>query len=805
MRIEFLLFILFFSQFSYTQNQNNMWYFGWGAGLDFSNGSPVAISGSTMADEGTATMCAPTGALLFYTDGVTVWDQNHNPMPNGTGLLGGPSSTQSSLIVPVPDQCNKYIIFTTQDETQNAEFRYSEVDMTLNGGFGDVVANTKNTLLYSNISEQQVAVRHANQKDYWVVVHTFNSPNYVSFLVTSAGINTTPVISTGTASVPRLYLVGSMAAAPDGSKLVYTSTYGQICEKVNFDNNTGIVSNPVNLVAQFSIPGDIYGAEFSPNSNLLYTSTAWLGYTVHQVDLVGNTATLLYTDFGTYPLNQMRLGPDNKIYVAKLNKNFLDVILNPNISGVGCNYTPAGVSLASGTKCRLGLPNVTPINPFDSIRSTNILGPDTSICPGSNVVLSVNINNSSYLWNDGSTNNSLLVTNPGTYWIEVNHNGCFIYDTIVVDNFIDSLDLGPDQAICNGVPVVLTTNYSNATSYLWSTGETSPSITIDAIGTYSVDVIDMGCFMQDTINFTEITFLNSLGNDTTVCPGEYVFFNASTTPADYSWSNGSNTASIFTNVPGIYWLDITLNGCTKRDSVLVSHFVLDHLNLGPDQVLCGDTASVVLTSNLSGQAYLWNTGANTPSITAHPDSTFILQIVDMNNCKINDTISIEHSTPNVFLGKDIVSCVGENYILNVEKENLVGYHWSTGQTKPLININQEGNYWVIVEDIYGCIASDTIHYDFLSCSLYIPNAFTPNDDNLNDIFKAEGENIIQYELIIFNRWGEPFFQTTQLNLGWDGTYHGIDSPMGVYSYKLTYRDGIRKELIEKYGHFSLIR
>ena len=140
--------LLLFSLSTYAQHEADKWYFGVNAGLDFFGGPPVAIYGGAMATtEGCATISDNNGNLLFYTDGVTVWNRNHQVMPNGTGLMGGISSTQSSICIPLPGSTLIYYLFTVAEIGGPNGFRYSIVDMSLQGGNGDVVANSKNIFI----------------------------------------------------------------------------------------------------------------------------------------------------------------------------------------------------------------------------------------------------------------------------------------------------------------------------------------------------------------------------------------------------------------------------------------------------------------------------------------------------------------------------------------------------------------------------------------------------------------------------------------------------------------------------------
>tara|TARA_B110000858_G_C17785847_1_gene467253 strand:- start:1544 stop:1972 length:429 start_codon:yes stop_codon:yes gene_type:complete len=139
MKRKLLLFVLCLPFLGLAQKEGNIWYFGENAGLDFNNGSPVALTdGMLNTSEGCASICDANGNLLFYTDGMLVYNKNHGIMPNGTGLLGHSSSTQSAIIVKKPMSNNLYYIFTVDDifNTNGGAVTYSIVDMSLDGGLG---------------------------------------------------------------------------------------------------------------------------------------------------------------------------------------------------------------------------------------------------------------------------------------------------------------------------------------------------------------------------------------------------------------------------------------------------------------------------------------------------------------------------------------------------------------------------------------------------------------------------------------------------------------------------------------------
>jgi gliding motility-associated-like protein len=414
MKSVFFTTIILLVNFCFSQNEANNWYFGVNAGLDFSSGSPVPLLNSAMdTNEGCAVISDSNGVLLFYTDGSTIYNRNHFPMPNGTGLLGDTSSAQSSIVVPKPNNSNIYYVFTVDDEAGPDGFRYSEVDMTLDGGLGDVTS-LKNQLLRSPTTEKLTSVSHVNQNSYWVVAHDFGSNDFLSYLVTDIGVTSTPVISSvgPVISGNTLKALGMIKISPDGTKLSMTNALiDQEGWLFDFDAATGIVSNPILMITD-PLNRNLYGTEFSPNSNVVYYSG--IGSSVYQFDLSSNVPLTMIqsrVELTTIrrPYVSMQLAPDGKIYVAQGSAFNLNVIENPNVVGVGCSYRTQTISLG-GRRCRDGLPSfVQSFLDLEQIQFQNTcLGDATSF----NLVNPVN----SVIWDFGDpasgVSNSSTALNP---------------------------------------------------------------------------------------------------------------------------------------------------------------------------------------------------------------------------------------------------------------------------------------------------------------------------------------------------------------------------------------------------------
>lgn len=348
--------------------QANIWYFGNRAGLDFNSGSPVVLTnGQVNTGEGCATMSDANGNLLFYTDGQNIWNRNHVLMTNGTGLTGHPSSTQSGIIVPHPGDKALYYVFTVDFSSGNRGLRYSIVDLSLQAGLGEVT--TKNVLLIANTTEKIGVVKHCNNKDYWIVGHEFGNSNYYVYELNSAGFNATPNIqSIGTAHSGGLVnKLGYLKPSADGKRLAAAIFGRATIDLFDFDNSTGILSNPRALVNNNF--REAYGIEFSLDSRYLYATNLAAPAKVMQLDLnAGSTAaivastTILAQSAARYEFGSLQMAPNGRIYVSRREVNgalpqrtFISSINNPAIGGVGANFVDTAIVVSPGLS-NLSLP-----------------------------------------------------------------------------------------------------------------------------------------------------------------------------------------------------------------------------------------------------------------------------------------------------------------------------------------------------------------------------------------------------------------------------------------------------------------
>lgn len=368
MRTLFLFLALLFVCLSFdvsAQKQADWWYFGNFAGVRFGETGPEGVTdGALTTEEGCSVISNKLGQLLFYTDGITVWNSAHQIMSNGAGLLGDPSSTQSGVAISRPKHPNEYYLFTVAATAKEPGMSYSLIDMQLDGGKGQVVQAEKNVKLAHPVTEKMTAVLHRNGIDIWVIGHRWESDEFIAFLVTEQGVVKEPVV-TKSGAVHKgglLNTQGYMKSNPDGTNLALALEESNIVEMFDFDNATGIVSNPISV--KLEDKSYVYGIEFSPNGSLLYATAAGLGDIV-QFNLQAGSPEAIQASqvkIGGTPnkewVGALQLAANGKIYFPIYKTSFLGSIESPNEIGVASKMLVNTVDL-KGKLATLGLPTFT--------------------------------------------------------------------------------------------------------------------------------------------------------------------------------------------------------------------------------------------------------------------------------------------------------------------------------------------------------------------------------------------------------------------------------------------------------------
>ena len=192
--------------------------------------------------------------------------------------------------------------------------------------------------------------------------------------------------------------------------------------------------------------------------------------------------------------------------------------------------------------------------------------------------------------------------------------------------------------------------------------------------------------------------------------------------------------------------------------------------------------------SITGSNYLWSTGESSPQISVNRAGLYWLQITN-NGCSFSDSILItEKPATNVSLGNDVLVCLNKPALVTANT-TASNYLWSTGSTSPSIEVNSPGKYWVTVTNAAGCVASDTLQSNWDDCESFIPSAFSPNGDGLNELFGlTNGLNSTVYSFYIYNRYGQLVFTSNDSFKKWDGRVKGKPAPVGSYVWMMTYKN-----------------
>jgi hypothetical protein len=635
------------------------WYFGDSAAIRFHTGAPEPLADNPMyAREGTSAWTDMNGDLVFYSNGITVYDRLHQPMPNGTGLLGGPttSSINQTLIVPMPGDPDRFYVIA-MDELEN-DFEngvtWSVVNMTLNNGLGDVeLANQP--LLFTG-GETLGACYHSDGEDVWLVFPVIEPARGLHvYRVTATGI-----IPWNVVPLPEAVYVTRSYFSNSGKRLVCSIRQAPatwVIRLYDFDPTTGILSDPLTWPSIQN--SGAMTMEFSPSDRFLYFSRI-IGldqYDLSQTTAVGiqNSGVTVYSN--TFP-TALRLAPDGRIYGDWAPFNKLPRIASPDVPGLGCTYQQQGADIAPGQGVA-GLPTFIKGKRYRT--TVNLLAPDT-VCIGSS-----------------ATVEALAYDSTCTYtW--------YVSGTAVTPDVVGTLVV--PYAGQDSVQVVVT----KACACGGISGHT-------------------------TVHFVEGPAF-SLGADTSMCLGDALVLDAGNGYGNYTWSTGSTQQTTTVTTPGDVWAEVEFNGCVARDSILVNVVPpAPPVDLGPDRSACTG-AVVVLDAGPGYTAYSWQDGWSQPTYTAWNTGTY--WVTATSPCGTSaDTVLVElvDAAP-MDLGPDVVACIGTPHTLNAAPAT--GVYWSTGDTTTTITVTTTGTYWAEVPQPDGCTARDSVHVRFVTCAGEVP-------------------------------------------------------------------------------------
>lgn len=701
----------------FSQNEASHWYFGGFAGLNFpeDNSNPtVLLDGEIDTFEGSASISDSEGNLLFYTDGVKVYNKNHLLMPNGDELDGNISSTNSAIIVPKPNNPNTYYIFTAAAaENPQDGLKYSEVDMTLDSGLGDITS--KNIALFSPITEKLTAIKHASLNEFWLVAHKANNNEFLSYRITENGITSQPVVSAAGISI-SYSSAGQMKISPDGKKLAITHT--NFADEVpiqlfDFNAETGIISNAEDI--NLPNPNDpAYGVEFSPNSKVLYVAffKGIAQYNINDI-VTDNPYIILSSNTNPSPsslggYSGLQLAPNGKIYVADFLNTFLHIIHQPDNLLESCDFEYNGLSLEGNTS-GLGLP------PF--IQSFFFVGFQVdNPCEFINTLFTANLTETydDILWDFGDGNTSSeenpyhMYNNPGEYEV-----------TLTV-NSGNETSTETQTIIVNEIPIVnpnIEIHQCDNNLDGFSSFNLDEILTEISANSENESITFYRSFSDAENQINPIINTTSFINETS--SSDEIFARIENSNGCYDFSQITLTVST-TQIPSnitwnFYECDSGLNNNDGITSFDFSTVVFDIENLFPnyEQLIISFYTSIndalLETNEIQDITNFINTESpNLQKIYIRVESAL------NNNCLgLGQHINLNViSPPQINLLPDEFFLCSNNSIVLTADGGYDAYSWSTGETTQSITVSEAGEYNITVNNnINGiiCSASKTIN------------------------------------------------------------------------------------------------
>lgn len=767
----------------HAQKERNQWYFGHLVGMQYDGSGYSSLDNNTiprniafgMIEGPDNIICAndEDGNLMFYSDGRVFKNKLHQNMlnsPTGEYAVRG----SQAAVARDPGNPNRYYVFITIYDGLKQKLSYTIVDMSLDGGLGGLVPNKKHVLMHNKAGYHMVTARHANGRDIWLI--TIRQGSYYSYLITANGISSTPATSQEGISFfdGNLTDFGMMEVSPNNKLIAAGFPALRKLFLLEFDDLTG----KLDLIYEEeetdqSLAAPFTSVEFSPNSNVLYTTYLTEGIQQYDLSDLNNIPPRIdiTTTSSTYPY--LKRGPDGQVFSIQSNKTFIGAIQNPNVIGNGCNYDP----------------NVLALNGNDQLNSpygTNLLDLPTfllpkypkgisyiNICEGETTELncSVSIGRPTYLWDLGdgntATGENVLHTYaaPGTYTV-----------------YVEVTDLYGGY--------LLYSETRDITIYA------TPSI-------QDLDNIYL-CFEEDTtvffINYND-EILNGLDPD--VYKVSYYFSEIDAILGDNNLTEyipEISTKTIWVRIENS--LNSTCYDIGNFDIVTPEFLTID---IPTEQYICNDREELTLNAPDGFMSYEWSTGETTQSIDINSPGNYVLYVIkDFGEftCESQTIISVDLPDPPPIIESIEVMDWSQNHnsieVILAEEGN---YEYSIDgvnfQDSPQFLNLPIGDYLVFVREA-SCleqVKSDTL---FL---LYYNKFFTPNDDGYNDFWQIiNSKKDEDIEVFIFNRYGKQLAQLKANDKGWDGTYNGMPLPTSDYWFRV-----VRSNGKTHYGHFTLKR
>lgn len=759
-KIYILLSALLVAHLSFSQNTGTLWYFGDHAAVTFQSGNAIATDGGSNNNfEGTAVAADADGNPLFYTDGTKIWNKGHTVMENGDGLLGGWSSSQSSVIVQKPQQPDIFYVFTTSSGNMSNALCYTEVDLSLNGGLGAVTAN-KNIVLVDSCTEQQTVIKHANGEDFWVVSHGFPNDAFHAIKVTALGVNPEPVTTvTGQVFTDANDRLGYMNTSESGDLIVMANNATGI-QTAGFDAATGQITHCQFVKAE----SGMYGAEISSSGQFLYVSytngARVAQYNLFSGDVTASETTVFAGSFNVYIGGALKRGPDGKIYFSISGRNFLSVINNPDNYGAASNFTEDGLALLASAFT--GLPfAINAIDLTPKIEAKNLCHGDVTeftVTPPEDIT--------AISWDFGNGHTAIGISPEYSYPLA----GTYTVTAIITR-------AGNTETIVKTVTIIALP--------LIQPAQDMYGCDYNGNGTSGFNLEVQSAIVMGVLNPSGFVISYHLTAEDA---------QSGVNPLEYLYTNTQNPQIIYIRVQ-------SPSGCYAETSFRLVVHPKPVVDMEDEYFICREGGSVSITAPPGFAEYWWSTGESERSITIEAEGKYMLHV------------SKDYGDVSCEAEKEITVHIAERpeiQTIEVDDWNAVNNKITVITVKPgnyeysLDGINyQAGNVFTgLSPGLYNVYVRNNCGRDAdRAAVLMYPKFFTPNGDGKNETWQI---NFAHFEPLlkvsVYDRYGKLISSFKGADGGWDGTFSGSRLPSTDYWFVVERENGKFFK-----GHFSLLR
>lgn len=605
-------------------------------------------------------------------------------------------------------------------------------------------------------------------------------------------------------------LAGPVAAIEGGATVCDGNDHAF---KVTWDAAAQLLSVYFDCALRLTYSGNIVQSIFLGNPNVYWGfSGATGGFSNLQTVCISSFATGLPESFEVCQGESVQLGvvgaPDGTFQWSPT--DFLD---DPtSASPLASPTSDIGYTVVFTDLCG----EVTELTTEVVVTTVNVsLDEPDQACEGDTITLSALGDAQNYVWSNGQTGATSSFSSGTSATVTGSTAGCSASATVSLlfapppESSIDAF-----FSFCSGESLEISASTSLENNVAWSSGQTSHLVSIDEPGDYTLVLTSQnGCTSSYGFVVAQLPMPQSVLPDSlSICSGESAFLDAGIADT-YLWSTGEASASINVDAPATYSVTLSLNECEAEFTTVLTVNPLPQLTIQTHFDVCvNDVLELALPS--ANYLYMLDGAPVTDSLLIGSSGLYLLAAeAPLTGCSSEVQIEVAPLFPPApSLPNDVSFCEGGFVLLDPgpqppETESF----WSTSETDPIIRVSTPGHYTVDLVNPCGAASAETTVSEVLcDCPVFIPNAFTPDLDHINEVFlPIVGCEVRDYEFVIFNRWGEVVFRSNHKGEGWNGSgpgrTHWVDN--GIYAWKLKFNAELPGERISvnRIGHVIVLR